>query len=185
METHSFRNRRDGACAAQGVRPPSGRPWRHARAMEGAVQAHSQARAFARSSWPTCSTSSRSPCAGSSTGSRKPGWSSGRRDPDDRRAWRLNVTAKAQPLDRKAPGGRRRACRSGVCRDRSEGHRNCEEGARAGARKRRPVRSNEQGVEPMNKMATEPMTGTAAAEEPKAQAEVEAARRERARCGPS
>ena len=43
------------------------------------------------------STSSRSPCAGSSTGSRRPARRAHPR-PRDRRAWRLHITARSQPL---------------------------------------------------------------------------------------
>src|SRR5689334_4361187 len=42
---HSFRDWRDRARAAQGVRPPGGWPWSDAGAVESAVQAHPQARA--------------------------------------------------------------------------------------------------------------------------------------------
>ena len=43
-------------------------------------------------------------------------------DPADRRAWRLHVTAKAQPLVEKLRARRRRDDRRGVCRNRPERH---------------------------------------------------------------
>ena len=99
--------------------------------------------------------------AGSSTGSRKRAWSSASRDPADRRAWRLHVTAKAQPLVDEASRARRRADRPRRLPESTA--KDIETTRQVLARVRdnagRTAAMNK-GVEPMNKMTTEPMTGT-------------------------
>ena len=104
---------------------------------------------------------------GSSTGSRKRAWSSGCADPADRRAWRLHVTAKAQPLveklRRSAPSWSPRRLPEST-RKTSKSRGRC---SRACARMPAASHRNQQGIESMNKMATEPMTGAETAEAPK------------------
>ena len=89
------------------------------------------------------------------------------RDPEDRRAWRLHVTAQAQPLIEKLQAVGAKLVEQAFAGIDPERHRNHPPGARAGSRKRRPVRQSQQGIESMNKMATEPMTGEVAADAPK------------------
>ena len=81
------------------------------------------------------------------------------RDPEDRRAWRLHVTAQAQPLVEKlkAVGAELvDQAFAGIDPNDIEITRRVLAQVRENAGR---TDRNQQGVEPMNKMATEPMTG--------------------------
>ena len=88
------------------------------------------------------------------------------RDPEDRRAWRLHVTAKAQPLVEKLQTV------GAALVDQAFAGIDPQTLKQPGKCLRRRGRmlagaEYEQGIESMNKMATEPMTGEAADEAPK------------------
>ena len=76
------------------------------------------------------------------------------RDPEDRRAWRLHVTAKAQPLDRQTPERSAPSSSSQAFADIDpQRHRTHAPGPRAQSRENAGrTGSNQKGVESMNKM---------------------------------